>query len=904
MGSQTLAMPLQAQILDALHRGQTVLTASQRAARTLRRAFDERQKAAGCTLWTPPAIFAFETWLGTLWHALLLEGAESRLLLNSVQEHAVWRAIVAADPEVSELSSVDALADTAADAFRQLHRHSGRARLRDSATSTDTRAFERWATQFDRICARNQWLSAAQLPVVLAAALAQGQLPLPATGLLLVDFDAHPPAHEALLEDVRRCGYAVDALQVSAPGASAGLFTAADDAAELRAVAQWASDHLARRPDASIAVIVPQLANRRPQLERVFAEVFSDREVFEFSLGRPLSETSPVVSALDLLRWPAEPLPLESISALLLCPSLLPPDELEAAAEFDAFELRRADLLRPLLSLDALCDLLAASRRRARRLPGLIARLHALRRAAREEGLIAGSGSEPPARSHAAWADSFRALLSACGWTSSGSTSIEIQIRRSWESVLDSLCTLDFDGTQVRWHAALRAVSRIPGETIFAAESRNAPIQIMGPMEPGGTPFDALWFISADDLSWPSPHAVNPLIPWNLQRELKIPAATPAVAGAAAEALTKRLADGASEVIFSFAERSEDGERRASPLLRPLDLPPLAGLAARAPGAPMPAIRFADREPLPPLPDQITPGGARILELQAACSFRAFAEIRLRSTAPEAREAGLDARERGIHVHRILQEFWDKLGDQAALRALPQPDREALLNQCIEGALARAVNRARTPWDEAYLNVQRRRLRALLHPWLELELTRPPFRVLAQEETLNDVQFGPLRLKLRADRIDHTAGGRLILDYKTGSASPAQWLTERPDAPQLPLYAVLAAQEEEVGGVAFALLRAGDDLDLTGFAGSSQVLKQSSTAMKLPLPDQLEEWTHVLTALAEAFAYADPITDPKLYPKTCERCGQRILCRLDPEMLVNADEEPAEETYRYGGTSQ
>ena len=131
----------------------------------------------------------------------------------------------------------------------------------------------------------------------------------------------------------------------------------------------------------------------------------------------------------------------------------------------------------------------------------------------------------------------------------------------------------------------------------------------------------------------------------------------------------------------------------------------------------------------------------------------------------------------------------------------------------------------------------------------------------------------------------------MLLDYKTGSAVPSEWLSDRPEAPQLPLYAVLAGESEDLGGVAFALLRAGDDLDLHGFSDSPSLLPSRSKMDFASLPEQVEDWRRILTGLAHAFAEDDPIADPKVYPRTCKYCAQRILCRLDPATLEALAEE-------------
>ena len=884
-----MGFALPTEIFEALTSGQTILTANQRASRTLRQAFDRANQAAGKTLWTPPEIYALDTWLPTLHHQLTVDGHESRLLLNRTQEHSIWRAIIATDAAVSGLRSVDALAEMAADAWQTLHLHNGRGRLREFNVSTDTRAFQRWAEAFERACARHAYLSHAQLTSELTIAISDGRLGISPAGLALVDFDAIAPAHEDLFTAMRRAGVSVDSLQITVSSAAGYLHSAQSETEELRAAAQWARGIVAEDAEATVAIVVPNLADRRNQIDRVFSEVVSP-ELFEFSLGQPLAETAAAAVALNLLRWSLESLQLEEITPLLLSPyfGANNPEQALATAEFDAFELRRANLLRPELSLEAFRNLVLRAKR-ADRLAPLLSRLHSLSAPSQSASLV-GVGPN----SHSAWADRFRATLEAAGWTAATDRdSISFQIHRRWESALDELATLDFDNSRLTAAGALQTLTRIARQAIFAPESRQAPIQIIGPLEPGGVPFKALWFLSADDQNWPPSAPSTPFIPWHIQRELGLPAADPVRNATLAETLTSRLANSATELVFSYARHGEEGDRRPSPLLQALDLED-SDQPAEAPQQPLEFDQFNDVESLPTLSPGVTPGGARILELQAACSFRAFAEIRLHSTEPDSKELGLDARDRGIQVHKIMQLFWNRIGSQGGLRELTRDERDEFLDHCIETGIARAAIAANTPWEAAYLDVQRRRLHALIDPWLDFELTRPEFKVLHQEERqLREI--GPLALDLRADRIDETQGGLLILDCKTGAASPSDWKGERPDAPQLPLYAVLADRTERLGGVAFALLRPGDGLALKGLADSTTVIeKPTRSGFAATLEDQIQDWYRILEGLAQAFAASDPVADPKRYPQTCKHCGQRMLCRLDPATLALAEDDDEE----------
>ena len=727
------------QIHQALERGWTVLTANQRAARTLHHGFDLHHRARGLTHWEPPAILAWDAWLASLWHRLLLDGQATELLLNPTQEHTLWRAIIAedsaADGAAESLRPIDALAELAAEAWLLLHAYRGRGRLQAAVSNTDTRAFARWAGEFERRLARSQYITEAQLPEALRAAFASSRL-TPPTGLLLVGFDSRTPAQTVLLDAIAATGTPIEELDPQNQGApsiaassqwvgrtdrepdatpSLTLVAATDERAELTACARWLRARLTDQPAARIAVISPAMETSRAEIDRVFRQTLAPElnaidapassGPYEFSLGVPLAQTPMVAAALDILHWGTGSLPLDRVGALLLSPHFAagssestattsaPHSEFLARAEFDAFVLRQQHLLQPQITLDELHALVAASKSSGS-LTILLKHLSALR--------PLFTRIDRAVQTHAEWAATFHELLDAAGWAArSRDSSTEFQTRRKWESALDELATLDFDsrsdGTRVRFSAALAALERIATQTLFAPESRHAPVQIMGPLESSGSRFDALWFLGANDLAWPAKPAPNPLLPWLLQRELAMPGADPAHDTARAQRITERIAASAPTVFFSYARQTADGQQRPSPVV--------TGLAANglvlelrnadeiAPGGPdvdpVELEAFADDEPILPPPDRVLHGGASILQSQAACGFRAFAEKRLFSCALDTVSLGLDPRERGSLVHAVLERFWAEVETQAALKSLPLDERNALLSRFINDAFAK-----------------------------------------------------------------------------------------------------------------------------------------------------------------------------------------------------------------------
>ncbi len=922
----------------ALRRGALVVAAHEHAAAALRRHFDRTQHAAGHRVWEAPAVRSWSAWRHDLWRAMLLSGQEERLLLSAEQELALWRAIIEADPAPREQVAVERLAGAARVAWLRLCAFAGQRYLRTGqsagwtlpgeATTEDTLAFARWAAELRRRCHDRALLSEAELNDALSLALDAGKLQPAAGELLLLGFtDERTPSERRLLEAVRRAGVQIDEL-AGGPRSTARIQPADTEEAELRACARWCREQLAHTRRSAVLLADQTRLQALQRLLRATlppsspSSAAGSAAVVASSLAGTAAQQPMIAAALDLLRLATGALPLERASALLRSRYLAsgvdpPPDgtaltapllwsteefvdtpEWAARAQFDAFELRAQVRLRPELTVGTLAREVSRSRRRGR--------LPILRRAL--EGLRHESEALPEGRrSFGFWAEKMRTLLIAAGWRTrrEGELAAEAQTERLWESLLDTLATLDFAAPRVSLIEALARLHRIADRRLVRPPRGNAPIEILRPGELVAGEFDAVWCLGAGEATWPSPSASTPLLPWRLQQQLGMPGADRRRDEERAIASWATLAASALEVVFSYPQQAAGGIQRAAPTLRALNLSeaPLGISALDDPtrdGPPLPpALLIAVRDTVtqPALPDGVLRGGARVLEAQAACAFRAFAEHRLWSTAIDGAELGLDAGERGSLVHRALEQIWKRLEGSQQLLAMSLAERRRVIDEAVARALPRSSASGDTAWESAYLSLERDRLARLLERWLEVEAARPPFQVHLQERALDDVAIGPLRLSVRIDRVDLVAGRRVLIDYKTGKASSQSWRGERPDAPQLPLYAILTETPQEadtgaLGAVAFAAVHAGSDARLRGFAESTDLLPNTDTRMDAPtFEQQVARWRAVLETLAIDFASGAAAVLPKKYPSTCARCRQRTVCRLDPSSLDETAED-------------
>ena len=85
----------------------------------------------------------------------------------------------------------------------------------------------------------------------------------------------------------------------------------------------------------------------------------------------------------------------------------------------------------------------------------------------------------------------------------------------------------------------------------------------------------------------------------------------------------------------------------------------------------------------PPCGDAEVRGGTLLFKLQAACPFKAFAELRLGARPPDVPEPGLDAMDRGQLVHRIMERIWEQLRTREELRSMAGDALDAMVRQHV-----------------------------------------------------------------------------------------------------------------------------------------------------------------------------------------------------------------------------
>lgn len=855
--------------MDALSEGAILVSGNRRLARSLREAYRAARQKEGALAWIAPAVAPWEAWTGDLWNqARSRSKSEPLLRLGADQELLLWERIVA-DSAGDELLSIEATAGVARDAWGLLHDwRLDRAALRSSLTP-DVAQFMQWADAFESACTREGWIDAASADASLPELLDLVDAP---QDLLLAGFDELTPAQESLVAALRRRGTTVRSLTPQPHrNRECVRYCLPAPRDEIRAAARWARELVDRGEAGPIGVVVPDLAARQPEVERIFREAFdapslaaggaATEGLFQISAGAPLSHYPLVRAALLALRLRPDRVDLATLSAWLRSEYAAGGVAERGARALIDRRLRDKGL--PEVRLTSAVGPSECAPRLSRAIQSWLKLWDELPRTAQP----------------ATWAGAFAELLSALNaWDEQELTSEDRQVLAEWHELLADFAALGATSGPLRQSRALQLLERMAAERMFQPAGKAGPVEVLGLLEASGAEFTHLWVAKLDDDTWPSEARPNPFLPYDLQRDRGLPHASPERELAFARTRLENLIGGAERVVLSSAEADGDRELGPSPLVRCF---PQTDLELRGGGGVFKAFRGADAEFFsdsagPPLGDHERAfGGSTLLAHQAHCPFRAFAELRLRAEALPTAAPGLDALDRGTLVHALLECVWEELEGSAGLARADLPE---VAERGAREALARLSNQRGASLPERFERIEQRRLAGLATEWLAIEQERQsPFRVVAAERK-RAVTVGGLTLHVQIDRVDELADGRhVLIDYKTGSPKPSEWDKERSLEPQVPLYAV--THPHTVAGALFAKLKPSEmgfkgaveeDVDLpTGARGDSGVLTS----------DRLAQWRRNLQRLAEEFLQGAAIVDPR--DGKCGYCKIGSLCRVN-----------------------
>ena len=786
----------------------TYICATTRLARALRTELNQAQKVAGHSQWQTPNILTLQQWLQETCTFPMLSGEVAadyfpNITLNSFTEKLLWQTAIEqclAKHELVDLFNIPNLAQLAMEANRYMIDWGFTdAQINTPLINNETRQFLRWRAVFHSLCKQLNALEPARLFALQVDVIAQTRLPLPQK-MVWLGYDRITPLEQRLIDTLDAKDVSVTVTQAYTENQQLVQFECDDLTAECRTAIAWAKQKLDANPQANLAIISPVLSNIRRVLADLLDDTFhpeslsnyeADR-IYDFSLGLALSELAMVGTALNLLRLCATRNNIEQpdISALLLDVHWGDLSELDGRSLLDA---RIRKTFTRTFNLQQLTALIKEKQ------------LHS-----HIQYILDTQQRWSKAQLPSAWAAAFTEALSTLNWMQTRPlSSHEHQARKKWLETLASFAALDKLVGTIKATEAMQKLQQLCSTTIFQPEAgEGVRIQVLGILESLVRPIDAIWVIGMNDQHWPPPAAPNALLPAALQRDLQTPGANPDAQFVFAENIHRRLCSSAVEVNFSWSRKDGERELRVSPLLASISVEP------ETPAIETLAEKLATPVAMEMLDDSLAPaisateqvhGGSKLLETQAICPAWAFYQYRLGAKKLKTPTEGLDNMARGNLVHAVLQYFWLDCKDSGTLKSLSAAALQANIDAAISKALQTLKNELSINLPAQIITIERCRLQQLIQTWLELEKQRTDFSVQACEAT-HTLHIEGLEITCRIDRIDALEdGGLVVIDYKTGSPPALKtWSETRIHEPQLPLYASLALQNQQVVAACFA----------------------------------------------------------------------------------------------------
>lgn len=858
------------------------LTPTPRLARKLKHQHASAQNNAGHSAWHAPAVLTFSAWLSNLRDDYYLLAESDHVPISNDAALLIWQSVIQDDVFVN-MPEIAALAQQA---WRTVHEYQLALPAQWPALerSEDAQRFVEWAAAYEDSChARgllDEWAFYAQLPALIAAATI-----VPPETIEMVGFDLPAtPLQQAILDACAEADTQVSHAKHDAPDAGPlelqAYGTATD---ELHGAAQWARAQITQRPDASVAIVVPDLTGRVEQVERLLQQALdapgfrllqNPIKPWHVSLGQSLSRWPLVAQALHLLALSPARLAQPELTPLLRSP-LLPAWDTEAPARNQcllALAHRAPHYLTAAELQFALTDQGA---------PVLAERL---------QQWADVRNSAPVAAMPSQWVRQLQLELDSIGFASGRSLdSRDYQVLQRWHELLDAISDLDQVASPLDRQGALQLLRSRASSIVFRERDAGAAIEVLGIQEALGSRFDALWLTTMDSATWPGTTQRNPLIPAHTQAA--VPRATSDGALERATLELSALLSAAPQVVTSYAQGNEEIALSPTPLLTMLRSDVIEREAPVLPPparAPMASSKDDYQAPKVAADATAAQGGTSLLSNQAACPFRAFALHRLQ--APEYRlpRPGLDAGQRGTVVHDALERFWQNVAGSEALTALSANALQDAVAQAVAGALDQLNRRFRLTLSQRGYRLEQQRAERLLLQWLEIERKRPPFTVLDREAPVR-IALDTLTLQGTVDRIDRLEdGSQLLIDYKTSNAAKSKnsWAPEpRIADPQLPSYAV--SLPTTPAAIAFANVPpqqrrfSGLSASATGIGGISELAKGGapfSAAQDWEI--LLASWREHLTELARSYLNGAAAVDPRS-TTDCRYCHLQSLCRIN-----------------------
>jgi len=480
-------------------------------------------------------------------------------------------------------------------------------------------------------------------------------------------------------------------------------------------------------------------------------------------------------------------------------------------------------------------------------------------------------------------------------------TSDEYQAWQSVVALVQEWQTWDQWLGKVSYREAVQLLVERLHQHPFQSESVSENIQILGLLEAESLPFDAVWIVNLNQNALPEPLHPNPFIPFHITSFYSLPHANILQEGLIAQNRLYGWVGLATDVVMSWC--AYEGDRHILPctlidLFDPEEMSVNDRLIQSI--APIEIEAALDHSGAVLLPENgIIKLSLAVLKDQSDCPFKSYAKHRLNAGELLKETEKLSPLMKGQLLHKALEFFWQETKDHAQLIRYDANDlREkiiSILDKTFITIFSSVSDRAFL--TEPIVHIEKERMLSLLEQWLSYEKTRVPFSVVSVEKKIEAVRSGVL-FSVRLDRVDELPSGDfLILDYKTGSFFKSSWSHPRLSEPQLPFYALI---DEKALGVMVCQIKL-DAFKYIGMVCDSQSHHWQGFSSVNLIEDwvkQKETWQRIIDELIAEVKLGVAEVRPRS-KAICQFCEYGSFCRKNKSIEYSIDELVDGYTLRY-----
>ena len=829
------------QVLTHLKAGFTVITPNNRLAKTL---LEDYLHASTQNILEKPHCLSYDAFIEQLYYQLTHHSPNNAhpVLLTTQQTQYLWMKQLS-----SESGTVhQGLVNKAYEAWSRCQLWQINVNQAAFNPTEQTQLLRKWSNAFLQ---KLQELNVITTELIIPYIIEQVN-PFPLKQVIWFCFDEYTPQQTALQTYFDAHGVLNKTLDLANVPCEQMVYDANNGQHELLTLINWLKQQLSENQP-RIGVVVPDLNQQASAMNRLLQQHFT-KGVFNISLGKTLSDYALISHALTWIGLNKQTITQEEATLVLSSK-----EEMLSRAQF----LQENTLLQ-----ERLIDTSLFIEELFRYAPKLATALNTITH-------------YPQSASPHAWVALFQERLTYLGFPGEYAlNSGTYQCYQRFLLVFDEFKQLNLLVSTVSLNDAMKLLTELTQTTIFQPEQiTTAPIQVLGLLEAAGCPFDALWVCGLTDECLPKKTKLTPFIPIALQKEQGLPYTSPEKEFELAHKTLLRFKQASQKIIFSYPKYTDDKSNMPSPLLTEFTLqafkPPQPELAVKTNYH---AIQYTETYELPLEPSLSHRGGTSLLANQAKCPFRAFAAHRLHLKKNLEATEGPNARERGMIIHQIMEEFWQHVKTQKTLLTLEEETLTKLIENAISKALAPYQARRKYSFPPTVQWVERKRLKQLVEALLSWEKQRPDFSVAKIEENYT-VSLANIHFDVRIDRLDVVENNQeWVIDYKTSLPQKSPWQEEKPTEPQLLLYAML---NDKINTLLFLELKNGQ-IACKGLSEEDQGIRGIKTIQANESWTKLRsEWRKQLEALAQEFQAGMCIPKP-IHPSVCEQCDFKDLCRV------------------------